>query len=182
MGSPPRMRGKRADVPVQTGAKRITPADAGKTCCSSSSQTPLQDHPRGCGENVDMSALSSGVSGSPPRMRGKLGDNPTMPPIPEDHPRGCGENVLDGTEKDETLGSPPRMRGKRGYVPVGGHDGGITPADAGKTALMPDGGAVKWDHPRGCGENCRCAMGTRIIGGSPPRMRGKRSVRHENRP
>ena len=106
-------------------------------------------------------------------MRGKLGDNPTMPPIPEDHPRGCGENVLDGTEKDETLGSPPRMRGKRGYVPVGGHDGGITPADAGKTRQCHLIKALGEDHPRGCGENA--IPHTRILAkiGSPPRMRGK---------
>ena len=49
----------------------------------------------------------------------------------------------------------------------------ITPADAGKTALMPDGGAVEWDHPRGCGENARIILSSTYSRGSPPRMRGK---------
>ena len=52
----------------------------------------------------------------------------------------------------------------------------ITPADAGKTALMPDGGAVKWDHPRGCGENKSKNGKKKRTRGSPPRMRGKLGV------
>ena len=45
------------------------------------------------------------------------------------------------------------MRGKRGvYVlAFGGH--GITPADAGKTAVYNLRQRVNEDHPRGCGEN-----------------------------
>ncbi len=50
---------------------------------------------------------------------------------------------------------------------------GITPACAGKTHIkafvLPD---VK-DHPRVCGENGRSKTATRLLPGSPPRVRGK---------
>ena len=118
-------------------------------------------------------ACGAGGDGITPADAGKTCRRPCSDRREEDHPRGCGENVLDGTEKDETLGSPPRMRGKRGYVPVGGHDGGITPADAGKTRQCHLIKALGEDHPRGCGENA--IPHTRILAkiGSPPRMRGK---------
>ena len=54
----------------------------------------------------------------------------------EDHPRGCGENSVGVVMRVYIAGSPPRMRGKRGgkHTEMGYH--GITPADAGKTALV----------------------------------------------
>ena len=70
-----------------------------------------------------------------------------------DHPRGCGENKTNITQLVHYLGSPPRMRGKRILNNACGMDDGITPADAGKTALQRQ--YIRWagDHPRGCGEN-----------------------------
>ena len=50
-GSPPQVRGKRSDVPVQTGVKRITPAGAGKTSL--------------------FSTATAAPYGSPPQVRGK---------------------------------------------------------------------------------------------------------------
>ena len=50
-GSPPRMRGKRANKTAEVGVFRITPADAGKTVPHSSGNISAKDHPRGCGEN-----------------------------------------------------------------------------------------------------------------------------------
>ena len=71
------------------------------------------------------------------------------------------------------LGSPPQVRGKQGTdIPLI-ETLRITPAGAGKTALMPNGGAVKWDHPRRCGENKRCLSPCENGGGSPPQVRGK---------
>ena len=51
----------------------------------------------------------------------------------QDHPRGCGENAVLGVCLSPPVGSPPRMRGKPDYTYVAYSDGGITPADAGKT-------------------------------------------------
>ena len=52
-GSPPRMRGKLNRITEIAMAGRITPADAGKTYCRCGGYKGCQDHPRGCGENVE---------------------------------------------------------------------------------------------------------------------------------
>ena len=51
VGSPPQVRGKLFRHSLFLFRNRITPAGAGKTPCSGKSKTPLQDHPRRCGEN-----------------------------------------------------------------------------------------------------------------------------------
>ena len=72
------------------------------------------------------------------------------------------------------------MRGKQKGESKKEHYHGITPAHAGKTALMPDGGAVKWDHPRACGENMGYSFLCWENAGSPPRMRGKHLLKLRN--
>ena len=112
----------------------------------------------------------------------------------EDHPRGCGENTGLQARRRQLPGSPPRMRGKHSTVFLLSAPDGITPADAGKTALtssLPvsddgitpaDAGKTKTrltaslsarDHPRGCGENQQVGERALKLLGSPPRMRGK---------
>ena len=54
---------------------------------------------------------------------------------------------------------------------------GITPAYAGKRRVVLDYNAVRWDHPRVCGEKCWSCEHLRGRGGSPPRMRGKVRLR-----
>ena len=132
---------------------RITPADAGKTMSSSSAAAKRWDHPRGCGENAACIGWYFVVSGSPPRMRGKLGSSfftaPNCRITPADagktsvciicnifawdHPRGCGENLKVALCGPVQTGSPPRMRGKPRCDIQKGEKTGITPADAGKT-------------------------------------------------
>ena len=71
------MRGKPV-LPNSTKTEiRITPADAGKTPDSYLCLSCKQDHPRGCGENVEDACEQSVALGSPPRMRGKLIDEET---------------------------------------------------------------------------------------------------------
>ena len=65
------------------------------------------------------------------------------------------------------------MRGKLPVAAVGGPDGGLIPAHAGKTIsldfLRKNSGA----HPRACGENSALPWLVGLLGGSSPRMRGK---------
>ena len=49
----------------------------------------------------------------------------------------------------------------------------ITPAYAGKSALVGSGGRQAWDHPRVCGEKVQTLLYPDMQKGSPPRMRGK---------
>ena len=113
-GSPPRMRGKRVSRYCAADSTRITPADAGKTGCTSSRRSSQRDHPRGCGENIYPEYGLKDETGSPPRMRGKQCAALTrfncfritpadagktflkvsVGTFVKDHPRGCGENNI----------------------------------------------------------------------------------------
>ena len=192
-GSPPRMRGKQDLQIAPKVIHRITPAHAGKTDWRSRTSKMFSDHPRACGENIQVCFIFRAFRGSPPRMRGKpaqSGRDATIARITPahagktfrsalssarfaDHPRACGENVLDILNQPSESGSPPRMRGKRQHDSVCGAQGRITPAHAGKTRNVALIARANTDHPRACGENQdgRCCMSG--IGGSPPRMRGK---------
>ena len=93
----------------------------------------------------------------------------------QDHPRGCGENDVRLRKFDPVPGSPPRMRGKLIDSILSFSMPRITPADAGKTRnfRFRSNQNQTQDHPRGCGENKYCCLGTFFPAGSPPRMRGK---------
>ena len=194
-GSPPRMRGKHFALGTLDCAKRITPADAGKTTLRRLMRQSPQDHPRGCGENSTVCADMLVSSGSPPRMRGKHGFHTCahlvrgITPADAgktrligmpfcqlwDHPRGCGENHIQRKLSVCKQGSPPRMRGKLDNPTLRQGTVRITPADAGKTKRLSPHPAWRQDHPRGCGENAMSAPPGLVFVGSPPRMRGKLS-------
>ena len=70
-GSPPRVRGKRRYRYDRWRAAGITPARAGKTSAMVSSAMGVWDHPRACGENVQLNLRDRLHQGSPPRVRGK---------------------------------------------------------------------------------------------------------------
>ena len=132
-------------------------------------------------------------TGSPPRMRGKqsatflcasvrritpadAGKTPrskSPQAMLRDHPRGCGENPRYSTQHFSRQGSPPRMRGKPAFPMRFPNIKRITPADAGKTDILPLSAFCYTDHPRGCGENCGQRRSLCAPPGSPPRMRGK---------
>ena len=136
------------------------------------------------------------ASGSPPQVRGKrhflassnfrLGITPagagkTFLDEPEkeeqwDHPRRCGENEMQVITARVSEGSPPQVRGKHSYLPIFGHFNGITPAGAGKTRFFSNFTSPLKDHPRRCGENFAPVAACMILIGSPPQVRGKRSL------
>ena len=148
------MRGKRSAWEKLIDEWRITPADAGKTLKALAGLRRHQDHPRGCGENERKIPKTRKAKGSPPRMRGKLGEWEQRKPIyritpadagktvimyssfnpAKDHPRGCGENRKLFNKICADKGSPPRMRGKLMVSTPRQRQFRITPADAGKTA------------------------------------------------
>ena len=130
----------------------ITPAYAGKRRSDWIIRSIYWDHPRVCGEKLAMAKGSVENKGSPPRVRGKVQqqyDNIQKERITpayagkrameeadekvnKDHPRVCGEKPQGRMFWNETRGSPPRMRGKVSAGKILLHDGGITPACAGK--------------------------------------------------
>ena len=151
------MRGKAAAARAGLVAVGITPAYAGKSSSRFMVHTPLQDHPRVCGEKCDGMQEMAGLSGSPPRMRGKahkmresqgvLGITPAYAGKSLrcslafcsrwDHPRVCGEKYTSYQPDPNGPGSPPRMRGKVYTLCFACLHHRITPAYAGKSMSQP---------------------------------------------
>ena len=172
LGSPPRVRGKEKFTKRKTALYRITPACAGKSLFRISCSSSARDHPRVCGEKLAVWATFFGLTGSPPRVRGKAiflllfhhfegitpacagkrGQGGDQGRCGRDHPRVCGEKKRFGMDDLYFKGSPPRVRGKAEVTFENFGKEGITPACAGKrlTAAAPN--CLSRDHPRVCGE------------------------------
>ena len=167
------MRGKLSCVFESLIVCRITPAGAGKTISYQPMPRQSEDHPRRCGENTDSGRICCCYVGSPPQVRGKLGDksNQSAPfgitpagagktepatvcvSFFQDHPRRCGENVSSIAALLLFRGSPPQVRGKHAFKRGFGGCNRITPAGAGKTWPTVGQCPRPKDHPRRCGEN-----------------------------
>ena len=172
-GSSPRMRGARLQRLLPVLRLGIIPAYAGSTASSRVTCMPWPDHPRVCGEHVDIMLTGRSRQGSSPRMRGArmscsrtqrwMGIIPayagsTLPsgpslPCGRDHPRVCGEHIGRYSIRIPRQGSSPRMRGAPPISLSSAATAGIIPAYAGSTMwatiTMPNSG----DHPRVCGEH-----------------------------
>ena len=90
-----------------------------------------------------------------------------------DHPRVCGEKCLLWLYRAIGAGSPPRVRGKGRAGSEQDGEVRITPACAGKRYSGTNSVKRKTDHPRVCGEKSSRRIWRFVIGGSPPRVRGK---------
>ena len=172
-GSSPRMRGALNRLTRVASATGIIPADAGSTQGQFRSPASTWDHPRGCGEHLDIEVGVDAALGSSPRMRRArlplvhLGPSQRIIPADagstyshfcsqsgtKDHHRGCGEHFALNGFATMPGGSSPRMRGAPFSLCTAHCITGIIPADAGST------GRARWiqaggrDHPRGCGEH-----------------------------
>ena len=113
LGSPPRVRGKDIGFFGRFYTLRITPACAGKRLVTLHKSRLHKDHPRVCGEKPTSRLPAFFLSGSPPRVRGKvrlfLGHGVDRGITPacagkstagwptsmasRDHPRVCGEKT-----------------------------------------------------------------------------------------
>ena len=151
------------------------------------------DHPRACGANCRCCSMFCTVSGSSPRMRGKLITAPVLSSairiIPAhagqtfvigarglgktDHPRACGANAAAGRIRTLRRGSSPRMRGKQGGRRKLEREIRIIPAHAGQTRALARPDQRRTDHPRACGANLIVFGVVHTHLGSSPRMRGK---------
>ena len=76
LGSPPRVRGKRALSAIDPLVEWLTPACAGKTLEGVGDKGRNGAHPRVCGENQVITTACAQLPGSPPRVRGKRGRGP----------------------------------------------------------------------------------------------------------
>ena len=172
MGSPPRGRGKAEQQATMDTVDRITPAWAGKRHINVCKVCVSEDHPRVGGEKCSSKLFVKELSGSPPRGRGKVYQEPETPvpygitpawagkrllreqsyTIKRDHPRVGGEKHLQKPFYFHQEGSPPRGRGKVHRTRQTILRSRITPAWAGKSRLCPMCQWRRSDHPRVGGE------------------------------
>ena len=172
-GSPPRMRGKECSLVPADFPGGITPAYAGKSRENTQTALPRKDHPRVCGEKLNVFAFFFRQWGSPPRMRGKVRPLSSASNTPGITPAYAGKSARRLWMPWPRLGSPPRMRGKESGQIEQDADARITPAYAGKRGLAFITAFSPADHPRVCGEKAKSSRTYRKRSGSPPRMRGK---------
>ncbi len=199
-GSPPRVRGRpevAAPVPERF---RFTPACAGQTSEPIIAAWGFPVHPRVCGADMQTEFCGKSLSGSPPRVRGRLflparsfttgrftpacagqtqlqscitGDNPV-------HPRVCGADVQLFHPSPMLSGSPPRVRGRRKSGISISRGVRFTPACAGQTIRHSPARMPNSVHPRVCGADSHVSGFRSRHFGSPPRVRGRlQSVREK---
>ena len=192
-GSSPRVRGKLKSEAEITTKVRLIPARAGKTAFVAWRCDVRQAHPRACGENRLSLVRAPPLSGSSPRVRGKLGAGApgcggagliparagkTVVPFlglvsSAAHPRACGENGTCVKPPGRMSGSSPRVRGKLSTSQATISREGLIPARAGKTHVDDTNPEVAGAHPRACGENGDTLETVASQYGSSPRVRGK---------
>ena len=153
-------------------------------------------HPRVCGENLRPLGPKETFHGSSPRVRGKpaasgternvsrlipacagktwhVHEEPRGRPA---HPRVCGENEASRYTSGLFAGSSPRVRGKQQRARAKGEQSRLIPACAGKTSHSLRAAGSDPAHPRVCGENKSIRLVNTPVGGSSPRVRGKRDL------
>ena len=192
MGSSPRLRGAPPPSAACHQHQGIIPALAGSTQIRWQVRLVCRDHPRACGEHLNIS-ISSGLSkGSSPRLRGAPYPRPrrawregiipalagsteastTIEGSVRDHPRACGEYTRRMRVAGSREGSSPRLRGARWTDWRRVMRRGIIPALAGSTTVTTVKQSVTGDHPRACGEHLCNLRIQDAEWGSSPRLRG----------
>ena len=201
-GSSPRVRGKLLQFVYTMRFLGLIPACAGKTATGNAYIKVERAHPRVCGENTIWAAPLVPKTGSSPRVRGKLdelqsriSDAGLIPACAgkttasqsresesQAHPRVCGENSAIWFLRFRSPGSSPRVRGKPVFPSRQPDNERLIPACAGKTNTVGTVSASGRAHPRVCGENLDWFVMALQLGGSSPRVRGKRFSQRILRP
>ena len=151
-GSSPLTRGKLHLETPRGDVRRLIPAHAGKTACSSRAGVALEAHPRSRGENLTPAGRLVIDGGSSPLTRGKRKIAQVM---------------------RFEVGSSPLTRGKRTYPPRGVARPRLIPAHAGKTSALTMSARDDSAHPRSRGENTTSTLKVPQTRGSSPLTRGK---------
>ena len=173
LGSPPRMRGKVVNCIELFSHFGITPAYAGKRRQKRGLKSQYGDHPRVCGEKINVYTREMEELGSPPRMRGKVDVSFCVFFVRRITPAYAGKSSASVHPCGSCMGSPPRMRGKVFVVAFYFVCNRITPAYAGKSSCPLFILRLNRDHPRVCGEKRRCHQTRLQHTGITPAYAGK---------
>ena len=111
------MRGKAFLLPRRAGLVRITPAYAGKSFRKTAVRHAIKDHPRLCGEKQIQIVLVHKRIGSPPPMRGKVGQKRKIKTLCRITPAYAGKS-RDNRNKIDIQEDPPRLCGEKPAVMI----------------------------------------------------------------
>ena len=140
-------------------------------------RSPLRSPPRVRGKDTIITELAN-VLRITPACAGKSRCAWLAACHRRDHPRVCGEKHQQPKAATAGIGSPPRVRGKVQYRTSRSLSRRITPACAGKSAMLYFLPLLLRDHPRVCGEKVPkylfIGAGCRIT----PACAGKRVCRY----
>src|SRR5690606_30347311 len=150
-GTPPRRRGGLDRRHHELGARRNTPASAGRTFEMLTLGLSMTEHP-----------ASAGRTPSP-----RTGSRPAS-----EHPRVGGEDACSGSVMACRGGTPPRRRGGPRQLGRPSCLRRNTPASAGRTTPHVAPPARSSEHPRVGGEDVRRRYTMSPEIGTPPRRRG----------
>ena len=195
-GTPPRGRGRPLQGPGLSQSVRNTPARAGTTSVQWSRTRRRGEHPRAGGDDRSRILARIGLSGTPPRGRGRrvggghdLSRDRNTPAragttrisgeagrATEEHPRAGGDDDLERSALLPRQGTPPRGRGRLETGCLAERGWGNTPARAGTTACLPERSRRCREHPRAGGDDRLRPYQRPAVAGTPPRGRGRRLV------
>ena len=131
-------------------------------------------HPRGCGADLRRQAPQTGRRGSSPRVRGRRPTAARRSGLQRLIPAGAGQTVRLGSGCRSWGGSSPRVRGRHIWERIAAASTGLIPAGAGQTQHGCGSHPTHPAHPRGCGADILNGEIGRLLGGSSPRVRGRR--------
>ena len=191
-GSIPACAGKPGEHVKYLSGGQVHPRVCGEALDAGTPPRSSRVHPRVCGEATHQPCFQHHLSGPSPRVRG----SPDQPPyrtiasgsIPACagkpgaacsarrsawvHPRVCGEAASALSLSGSVTGPSPRVRGSRRAADACLRRHGSIPACAGKPSSPTCRQAVRWVHPRVCGEAVGIAHVKQASLGPSPRVRG----------
>ena len=187
------MRGRRFELRLRLGHRRLIPAGAGQTQQVAGLPLNTRAHPRRCGADERSASNCANARGSSPQVRGRrrsclqvrLGEG--LIPAgagqtarsrkwsrhPRAHPRRCGADRERVSGLMICMGSSPQVRGRPRSARSGRGGGGLIPAGAGQTHFRPGRRRRNRAHPRRCGADRANVRRGRHHRGSSPQVRGR---------
>ena len=173
--------------------RRFTPTGVGTISSSVAGGETTTVHPHGRGDNRNVSVISTGSRGSPPRAWGQsdtaraacssarftptgvgtMALNWSSVKLYPVHPHGRGDNARAMPSSPALRGSPPRAWGQFLPRPTRARNRRFTPTGVGTIRRLLYQRAAPPVHPHGRGDNSPYAHLVKPANGSPPRAWGQ---------
>ena len=196
VGSSPRVWGQASDVKNEQDPSRIIPTRMGTSPVLRCRMLNIGDHPHAYGDKVKILKISTGATGSSPRVWGQVhmehlgkAEKRIIPTRMgtrkstkahscklEDHPHAYGDKQSAQRPSLRSQGSSPRVWGQVDYRDVKTNSSGIIPTRMGTSLLHGSKHRGNEDHPHAYGDKITLCPITTLVGGSSPRVWGQATL------